>query len=689
MKNLIYSSLLAFFFVFGVSLAQEKLTNGNFESGTASWSLVTQSGASATFDIDSLTPISGKKSGHVKLTTSTHAGYHIQLSQGFGVLNGKRYKMTYTIRASRDTVIQVTIGQNHTPYTGIWQTDREVTTTATTFHDSCDVFANDSVNFAFNLGRPDTTNMNFWFDDISIVESNQPPVEAATLIKAPGAEKISNGKFESGQASWALSLSGSGAATFNVDSVTTPIQGRASGHITITNSTGTESDIQLTQPLGILKGKRYYIAFKAYASQNIAVKVALRQNYSPFNDIAWRTDSLTKTAKVFFDTTSFIAADDANINLTFLFGNSGNNQVWIDYVSIIENTMPAALNIVIDGQRDSFYDGLTNPNDGKIYIPARAYVPDIGTPPLTNSNLSAIVWSAWDSSYIYYYAEVTDDIVMDNNSTNWSNDKMELKYDPDPTIIGTSGNIQVGLSAQDSTDALVAAAVDDLSFDKNLLDVYGKFWGGGSPTSADYARQQTLDGYILEWRIPLKYINTSTRFLHPGIGGKFGSVINFADNDSTARQHMISWAAKLADISWANPQLAGTVTFLPDNKLKWEAVNSQVPSTVNDSAQVWYFGSATSVRSSNNIPGYYKLMQNYPNPFNPTTTIEFSLPIKSDVRLMVINILGQEVREVATGSYEAGSHKVSLDASKLASGIYFYKLTAGKFSDVKKLVLLK
>jgi hypothetical protein len=89
------------------------------------------------------------------------------------------------------------------------------------------------------------------------------------------------------------------------------------------------------------------------------------------------------------------------------------------------------------------------------------------------------------------------------------------------------------------------------------------------------------------------------------------------------------------------------------------------------------------------IPLTYELGQNYPNPFNPTTNIKFKLPVRSDVRLVLMNILGQEVKVIAAGSYEAGSHTVTLDASSLASGVYFYKLQTGKFSDAKKLVILK
>jgi hypothetical protein len=97
----------------------------------------------------------------------------------------------------------------------------------------------------------------------------------------------------------------------------------------------------------------------------------------------------------------------------------------------------------------------------------------------------------------------------------------------------------------------------------------------------------------------------------------------------------------------------------------------------------------TGVESVGATPLRFELSQNYPNPFNPTTTIEFSLPARSNVHLVLVDMLGRIVREIATGEYAAGTHRVTLDASGLASGVYFYKLQANSFIDVKKLILMK
>ncbi|KAA3635009.1 MAG: T9SS C-terminal target domain-containing protein, partial [Calditrichaeota bacterium] len=89
-----------------------------------------------------------------------------------------------------------------------------------------------------------------------------------------------------------------------------------------------------------------------------------------------------------------------------------------------------------------------------------------------------------------------------------------------------------------------------------------------------------------------------------------------------------------------------------------------------------------------NLPDRFELYQNYPNPFNPTTTIRFSLPVKGEYELVIYNVLGQTVESHKENS-DAGYIEFEWDASKYASGVYFYRLRAGSFSDTKKMVLLK
>jgi photosystem II stability/assembly factor-like uncharacterized protein len=88
-------------------------------------------------------------------------------------------------------------------------------------------------------------------------------------------------------------------------------------------------------------------------------------------------------------------------------------------------------------------------------------------------------------------------------------------------------------------------------------------------------------------------------------------------------------------------------------------------------------------------PIEFSLAQNYPNPFNPSTTIEYSMPESGNVKLEVYNSLGEEVATLVNDYKEAGIYKVNFDARNLASGIYFYKIDAGNFFLIKKMILLR
>jgi len=92
---------------------------------------------------------------------------------------------------------------------------------------------------------------------------------------------------------------------------------------------------------------------------------------------------------------------------------------------------------------------------------------------------------------------------------------------------------------------------------------------------------------------------------------------------------------------------------------------------------------------TSDVPVNYSLAQNYPNPFNPTTVISYQVAKASQVSLKIYNVLGQAVANLVNGYQQAGNYKVSFDGSKLSSGVYFYEMRAGSFSQIKKMVLMK
>ncbi len=92
---------------------------------------------------------------------------------------------------------------------------------------------------------------------------------------------------------------------------------------------------------------------------------------------------------------------------------------------------------------------------------------------------------------------------------------------------------------------------------------------------------------------------------------------------------------------------------------------------------------------NNQLPAEYSLQQNYPNPFNPSTRINFSIPQKAYVKMTVYDVQGKEVAVLADSEYFQGTFELTFNAASLASGVYFYKLQAGGYSEIKKMVLLK
>ena len=102
------------------------------------------------------------------------------------------------------------------------------------------------------------------------------------------------------------------------------------------------------------------------------------------------------------------------------------------------------------------------------------------------------------------------------------------------------------------------------------------------------------------------------------------------------------------------------------------------------------FDEQTGIEDSEiEAPSDYILFQNYPNPFNPVTTIKYALPNNSLVTLKVYDILGREVVTLVNEEKRAGVYEIEFIGSHLSSGIYFYKINAGDFKDVKRLLLLK
>ena len=122
-------------------------------------------------------------------------------------------------------------------------------------------------------------------------------------------------------------------------------------------------------------------------------------------------------------------------------------------------------------------------------------------------------------------------------------------------------------------------------------------------------------------------------------------------------------------------------------------------STINlgvkiDDIKINHVSSPVGYITKESTPTTWGMGQNYPNPFNPTTTIEYAVPRNSHVEIKIIDLLGREVCTLVTGENTAGNHQVTWNGldntgSQVASGVYFYQMTAEGFSETRKLLLLR
>ena len=160
--------------------------------------------------------------------------------------------------------------------------------------------------------------------------------------------------------------------------------------------------------------------------------------------------------------------------------------------------------------------------------------------------------------------------------------------------------------------------------------------------------------------------------------------------------------ASLVTAYWNDPLLSSSTTavgirvqgdfnfgYSKDTKSFTAGTNSKPLGSL-----VWVDTTTVGIKEMMNRPLDFTLMQNYPNPFNPETIIQYTVPYQSEVSLVVYNSLGQVVKALVNGNESSGLHTVSWNGTneagqKVTSGIYFYKLSAGDFSVIKKMTLLK
>ena len=148
--------------------------------------------------------------------------------------------------------------------------------------------------------------------------------------------------------------------------------------------------------------------------------------------------------------------------------------------------------------------------------------------------------------------------------------------------------------------------------------------------------------------------------------------------------------AKHPDFNWTPGHFEGVFELDPGESTINIDVISPDSSSVRYSIQIRKTDANTNIEEiADQLPAAYKLNNNYPNPFNPSTKINFAIPENSTVKLIVYNLLGEEVSILVNKELSAGIYEYTWNAGKLSSGIYIYRLITNKFISTKKMVLLR
>jgi hypothetical protein len=305
--------------------------------------------------------------------------------------------------------------------------------------------------------------------------------------------------------------------------------------------------------------------------------------------------------------------------------------------------------------------------------PFRLYTSDHSGTPVSNSKISSDsvssgdIYVAVDKDYLYVAGHMnTNNMVFNASQSTYLNTSFDI-------FIGTydwHGDAHTSLLTGAKPDYHLRFAQDRVLVDNNgtdSLEIPGSnyFYGPRFP--------DPLAGYNVEAKISWKDLaqkrkggNTGTDNIFSPLEGMripFDIEINSCSPGATQRDGQIDYSPIAAGNSWSNVSLWA---------YSWIGTKWTTP--VKDIKQTVYS---------------YKLAQNYPNPFNPNTNIQYTLMRTGHVTLTVFDILGRKVATLVNQNQNAGDHTVNFNASRFASGVYFYQIEAGDFRNVKKMMLLK
>jgi hypothetical protein len=292
----------------------------------------------------------------------------------------------------------------------------------------------------------------------------------------------------------------------------------------------------------------------------------------------------------------------------------------------------------------------------------------------TWSEYEIVPWKALVPSNYAYNIYANDFIVDGNGGYHWLTVGVDTSATPDLYSLYHLYKANGG--------SWTATKIKDLAPHTNWS------YGGLSQTLTENQLSVSQDGKVV-----------AAKWIEDGRGATYADSLPIADVWTSTWKAGSGWSTPVNRTNTAdvNDQITHIAQFM-DNSGNAHFMRNQSPtnqgngSSLDGGVTVVYYSKdkLTGVRREDNaVIGTFELSQNYPNPFNPTTTISFTLPKASQTTLKVYNMIGQEVATLINGYQTAGLYFVDFDATKLASGVYLYKLQSGSFTQTKKMLLVK
>jgi len=271
--------------------------------------------------------------------------------------------------------------------------------------------------------------------------------------------------------------------------------------------------------------------------------------------------------------------------------------------------------------------------------------------------------------------------------TDNSDDESGFDVYRDSGTGGVKGNkvnalVKVGTVPANTTTFDDATAVEGVSYTYSVVATRSDGANSGINTpsgqtpvvTAAPAAPSDLAGVVSGGKITLNWMDNSSV--------EDGYIIERSASTNTSYTQLSSVAANVTSFNDLNVQ--NGVTYYYRVKAYKGTVNSLTSNEINVTAL------ATGVEDlSYGIPVDYKLFQNYPNPFNPSTAIRYAIPSDGKVKLVVYNLIGQEVTTLVDKNQNAGFHEVLFDATNFPSGMYIYKIQSSNFVSTRKMILMK